>query len=156
MNGARGAGEREKKMATTIATHLVLESVRNNQTVNHVVDLAGGDDAGEVLADLLEMCEDSVDGCGADCDITEVWGTDENGDEWRVHVKVKGADARIESEAKAAAAEAASQGWTQAEMGDVPQENLDACAKLLGRKLTRDEVRDYVAAFTDALPEGEG
>lgn len=142
-------------MATTIATHLVLESVRSGQIVNHVVDLADGDDAGEVLAELLEMSEDSVDGCGADCDVTEFWGTDENGDEWRVHVKVKNADARIESEAKAAAAEAASQGWTQLGLRGVPQENLDACAKLLGRKLTRSEVRDYVSAFTDALPDGD-
>ena len=78
-------------MATTIATHLVLESVRTNQIVNHTIDLANGDEAGDLLDELAEMAEDSVD---ANDGVTEFWGTDEDGAEWRVHVKLEISDAR--------------------------------------------------------------
>ena len=60
-------------MATTIATHLVLESVRTNQTVNHTIDLANGEESGDLLGELADMAEDSVD---ADDGVTEFWGTD--------------------------------------------------------------------------------
>lgn len=134
-------------MPTTIATHLVLESVRTNQIVNHVVDLAGGDVAGDLLAELAEMADDSVD---ANDGVTEFWGTDEDGNEWRVHVRVDGVEAVIEAEALAAAREAASRPATQGY--EVPESDLCALARAIGRDLTRDERKLYVETLTDALP----
>lgn len=132
-------------MATTIATHLVLESVRTNQIVNHVVDLAGGDEPGDLLAELAEMADDSVD---ANDGVTEFWGTDENCSEWRVHVRLDGVDACIEAEAKAHAQEGIEQGavgrWT-----DIPEENFELVAKRIGRDLTRDERKLYVDSFNE-------
>lgn len=49
-------------------------------THNEIVHVAFDDD---VIADLSIACEDSVGGNTE----TEFWGTDGDGDEWRVHVR---------------------------------------------------------------------
>jgi len=48
----------------------------------------------ERAADLLSACDGSTD---ANDGITEYWGTDEDGDEWRVHLEVGDVTYRIET-----------------------------------------------------------
>ena len=129
-------------MATSVATHLVLESIRTNQIISHTVDIVAGEEAGDELA---EMAEDSVDASGG---VTEFWGTDEDGNEWRVHVRLDGVDEAIEAEAKAHAQEGIEQGAV-GRWSDIPEDNFDLVAKRIGRKLTRDERRLYVDTFNE-------
>lgn len=60
----------------SLADRLISESVRENRTV-HVQENCG------VSEDLIAMCEDHND----NGDEHEYWGTDDAGNEWRVHVR---------------------------------------------------------------------
>lgn len=59
----------------------ITRSISHQEIVT--IDLAHGLYDSQILADLQVACEDSV---AANDARTEYWGTNEDGDEWRVHV----------------------------------------------------------------------
>lgn len=69
--------------AAAIAIEAIGRSASNN-------DLVTIDDAPGLRDALLVLCDDSVENDdGYDGRIEEFWGTDDDGDAWRVHVRLK-------------------------------------------------------------------
>lgn len=61
----------------TTAADAIAESIRHTSIV--VIDDAPG-----LRDDLMTMCDDNIESDGKH----EFWGTDDEGDDWRVHVRV--------------------------------------------------------------------
>lgn len=70
-----------------IVTNAIEQSKRYNQ-ISHIDSRAIRDadvDVAEICCDLSVACEDNV----VNGTIREFWGTDEDGNEWRVHIEVQ-------------------------------------------------------------------
>lgn len=120
-------------------------------------DLAAGDEVGNTLADLICAAEDSVTYVtvapdDTPAEVTDAWGTTDDGDEWRVIVTVVDVETRIESEAKAHAIEGI-KGGCVGRWKTVPESNFELLEKIIGRVLTRDERKLYVSAFNEVCDD---
>ena len=65
------------------ATTAIARSVSHGETVNLTVDVNNEND--ERRLELFEACEDTIT---TKDDVEEYWGTNDEGKEWRVHVKL--------------------------------------------------------------------
>lgn len=63
----------------TTASKAIERSVSHNDIVT--VD---ADSEGNIIAELTPMCDDHVEANG----VHEFWGQDDDGNEWRVHVRL--------------------------------------------------------------------
>ena len=66
------------------AREAVTRSMRQTEIVTLTPDTAA--EAAEICRALKVACEDSAAVHDSRGHVTEFWGTDEDGDEWRVHV----------------------------------------------------------------------
>lgn len=69
-------------MTNTLVTRAIETSIRETRIVTIPRDVRMGDNAQGIAADLAALCDDSVE----NGDVIEYWGTDDDGDEWRVHL----------------------------------------------------------------------
>lgn len=80
---------------------VVSQAIARSIVHNEIVHIEAGPvvargELAEVHEALLAECEDGADNDG----VTEYWGTNESGREWRVHVEVVGSDARYAIESR--------------------------------------------------------
>jgi hypothetical protein len=59
-------------------------AIRDSVTTNSIVTIDGDAD---VRRELTSRCDNSVDTTGERGPLTEYWGRDDDGDDWRVHVE---------------------------------------------------------------------